>query len=64
MLLTLSGCVNIDNNSKGAEFRFVKPITPETEEAVINSYHPLGFEELPVPFNVSALPEANIPVLI
>ncbi len=59
--LALPACVTIGSGSEDAEFKVVDPIRPGTADSVINFYHPIGLEDLPVPLN-GGYPAPNIPI--
>jgi hypothetical protein len=58
MLAGMAACVNIDGISKDAALKVVPPIAAEAEVALVNFYHPMTLENLPVPLSVATVPGA------
>jgi hypothetical protein len=61
IFLSLSACINIEGITKGAEFKVTDRVEPSSEDAVINFFHTLGLENVPVPLSVGP-PGANVPI--
>lgn len=59
MLASLSACVTTEGMSKDAAIRSVQPLTVNTDEALVNFYHPTTLEDLPVPLSISLIPGAG-----
>jgi len=53
VIIFLSGCVIANNGLDNAQIKPIEVIKPDSNYAVINFYHPVGLEDVPVPLNIS-----------